>query len=420
MNSEARLLSAIMNKADMAPVINSSNVDVLFTSYGDVWQYFKEYYYKNRAIIPLAIVKEEFPDFIHVEETAGTVKHYLDQLRDEYTTNSLERIAKGVSKDLGGKSNVDIIKQINKMMSEINKATGGIKDLDITDTEKSSEHYTEMKRKMDENGGVLGIRSGFDSIDEGYPTGWAAGQFIMIMSRTNQGKSWLALDLAINAWLQGKKVLFISLEMSPQSVRDRAYTFMSKGEFKISDLSRAQIDIEALEHWSEDNLKSDQSFIVSSSDGMGDFSPSHLQGKIDQYGPDIVFVDYLQLMSDNRGSQGETDRIRNASKELKALSMSNEIPVIAVVSASSNDTKEYNRPPEIYEVAYSRQAAFDADLVLSIFSKKHPDGGLITEVCAKKNRNGPLFDFKVRLDIENGTITEDWDIEDDPFSDDDL
>lgn len=409
MINEAKLISAVLNKKDIAPILNSAHSDDLFQSYGDVWNYIKDYYYQNRAVVPTNIIRENFPDFdfINDKETTGTVKHYLEQVRDDYLTSQLGRIAKGLAKDVGEKSNADLIRKLNGMLSDLTKVTSGIKDLDITDQQKSMEHYTEIRKRMDENGGVLGIRSGFDSIDASYPTGFAPGQFIMIMSRTNQGKSWLALDLAINAWAQGKKVLYVSLEMSPPSVRDRAYTLMSRGQFRMSDLARAQINLDDLAKWTDGNLRADQSFVVSSSDGMGDFSPSQMQAKIDQYGVDIVFVDYLQLMSDNRGSTGETERIRNVSKEIKSSALSNEIPIVAVVSASSNDTKEYSKPPEIYEVASSRQAAFDADLVLSLFSRS-VDGILRTEIVARKNRNGPLFDFMVKLDVEGGTIEEEW------------
>jgi len=408
MINEARLISSIITSKDIAPVLNSAQVDLLFGSCADVWSFVKEYYYQNKAIVPIEIVEEKFPDFKYVE-TNGTVKHYLDQLRDEYQTTMLQRIALGLANDIGTKPNKELISALYRYASDLTKATSGIKDLDITDSKKSIEHYSDIKKRMEENGGVLGIRTGFDSIDASYPTGLAPGQFIMIMSRTNQGKSWFALDLAINAWAQGKRVLYVSLEMSPAQVRDRAYTFMSRGQFNMSDLSRAQIDIDELDSWTTANLNGDESFVVTSSDGMGDFTPGQLQGKIDQYRPDIVFVDYLQLMSDNRNSTGETERIRNVSKESKAASMSNDIPIVAVVSASSNDTKEYNKPPEIYEMAGSRQAPYDADLVLSLFSTRQNDNTLITEIVARKNRNGPLFDFVVKLDIEGGKISENWD-----------
>lgn len=417
MIKEARLISAVLNERHIGPLLNTPNVDMLFNSYGDVWSYMKDYYYSNRQVVPVEIVQEQFSDFKHVEETHGTVKHYLEELREDYTTNMLERISRGLAKNVGTVSNKELIQNLQIFMSDLTKATSGIKDLDITDREKSVEHYTDIKEKMIENGGVLGIRSGFDSIDESYPSGWAPGNYVVIMSRTNQGKSWVALTLAIAAWLQQKKVLYISLEMSPQSVRDRAYSLMSKGLFNISDLSRAQIDVDKLEAWSEDTFSSNGSFIVSSTDSMGDFTPAQLQAKIDQYGPDIVFIDYLQLMSDNNGSSGETEKIRNTSKQLKSSALSNEIPIITVAAASSNDTKEYNKPPEIFECAGSKQAVYDTDLLLSLFSYKQADGTLKTEVVARKNRNGPLFDFILRMDIAGGIIAEEWGEENDLLGD---
>lgn len=412
MINEKRLISAVVNQKDIAPVLNSSNVDVLFMSHSDIWQYIKDYYYKNRSVVPKAVLEEAFSseDFrvLSEDDTSGTVKHYLEQLRNEYAEHMLERTATGLAKDLGSKPTELLVQKLTEIVLDLQKATTAAKDLDITNQQQAVDYYTDVKRRMDENGGVLGVRFGYDSIDASYPTGIAGGQFIWVISRTNQGKSWLGLDIALNAWAQRKKILWVSLEMSPQSVRDRAYTFMSEGKFKISDLSRAQIDLDELEKWTASSMSGDGSFIVTSTDGMGDFTPAQLQAKIDQYAPDVVFVDYLQLMSDNRGSAGETERIRNVSKELKSLSLSNDIPIVTIVSASSNDTKEYSKPPEVFEVASSRQAAFDADLILSMFSNKQSDGTMITEIVAKKNRHGPLFSFNVIMDIENGNIREDW------------
>lgn len=417
MQNEIRVISAVVNERNIAPLINGSNVDQLFTSYGDVWAFIKEYYYKHREIVPKDILIERFDNEqsrirFKLVETSGNVKHYLEQLRDDYKASSLERMLRGASADFGKKSNDDLIHQLNKRLSDLTKVSMAVRDLDITDHTKAVEHYTEVRRLMELNGGVLGTRFGYDSIDANYPTGKGAGHYVMILSRTNQGKSWLALDLAINAWVQGKRILYASLEMSPELVRDRAFALMSSGAFSMSDLSRAQIDIPQMESWAINNLKADNSFVVVGSDSMGDFTPAAMQAKIDQYGPDEVYVDYIQLMSDNKGSSGATERIRNVSKELKATANMNEIAVIAVASASAHETKEYFSPPQIYEVAESRQSAYDCDLVLALISKKQSDGSSLTEIIARKNRHGPLFDFILRMDIANGKISEEWAIED--------
>lgn len=408
MINEVRVISSIINNNDIAPAINSANIDMLFTSCVDIWSFVKEYYYKHRAIVPRDLLEELFIDFTIVE-TSGATKYYIEQLTEEFKITYLERISRGLAKDIGVKPNEALIGALNDYLGQLNRISSGVRDLDITDYEKAMDHYSTTQILMEQNGGVLGIRTGYDSIDANYPTGLYAGHYIMILSRTNMGKSMIALDVAINAWAQMKRVLFISLEMSSVSVRDRAYAFMSQGQFNMSELARAQIDLEEISLWTKANLKSNQTFVVSSSDGMGGLSPAQLQAKIDQYAPDIVFVDYLQLMSDNRGSTGETERIRNVSKELKELAMINEIPIVAVVSASSNETKEYNSPPQIYEVASSRQAAYDADLVISLIGHKQSDGTSLLEMVARKNRNGPLFDFILKMDIQNGKIVEVWD-----------
>jgi replicative DNA helicase len=409
MLNEIRVISAIIKNQDIAPALNEHEVDRLFMDHPDVWQFMKDYYYKYRSVIPADIVLENFPD-ITLTDTTGNVKHYLDQLRSEYIESTLRRIAMGIGKDIGKVSVEQLVTAASSRLSDLASISNSIRDLDITDADKASEHYEERRRLMEENGGVLGIRTGFDSIDANYPTGLASGQYIAILSRTGQGKSWFALQIAINAWRQGKKVLYVSLEIPPETVRDRAYTFMSEGTFGMSALSRAMVDIEAVKLWTKKEFDSDGSFIVTASDGMGDFSPAHLQSKIDQYAPDIVIVDYLQLMADRRNSSGSTERVRNTSKEVKSLAMTNEVPIVMVAAASMNESKEYNSPPQIYENAESKQAVFDVDLCLALIKHEQNDGTLLLEMCCRKNRHGPDFNFLVTLDIANGVMKETFDV----------
>lgn len=406
--NELRVISSIIKNQDIAPALHETDIDKLFTAHPDVWQFMKDYYYRYRSVVPADIVKDNFPD-INFIETSGNVKHYLDQLRSEYQQSMLKRILYGVGEDLGKFPVEKLIEVASSRISELQSIGNSIRDLDITDAEKANQHYEDKRKLMDENGGVLGIRTGFDSIDANYPTGLAPGQYIAILSRTGQGKSWLALQMAINSWRQGKKVLYVSLEMPPVAVRDRAYTFMSKGMFGMSDLSRAQIDMEAMKLWTKESFSSDGTFVVTSSDGMGDFSPAHLQAKIDQYAPDIVYGDYLQLFSDRKNSSGSTERVRNTSKEVKSLAMNNNIPIIMVAAASMNESKEYNSPPQIYECAESKQAVFDVDLCLSLISHKQNDGTLLMELCCRKNRWGPDFNFLINLDIAGGKMEEIFD-----------
>lgn len=414
MKNEIRVISSIVRDKNIAPALAMSNVDKLFFDCEDVWEFIKDYYYKHREIVPEDLLQERFE--LELVETSGTVKHYLEQLRDEYQTVQLDRIARGLAKDLDEKPNKAIISKLQEMMIDVIGVTADVKDLDITDTKLAIDHFIETKKRMEENGGVLGIRTGYDSIDASYPTGLAGGHYIAVLSRTGQGKSWFVLSIANNVIRQGKTVLYISLEMPPEDVRNRSYSLLSEGKFTMNDLGRANFDMDDMIKWSEETLENAGKLIVVGADGMGDFSTPMLQSKIDQYSPDLVILDYLQLEQDKRNSSGETERVRNASKENKATALVNNIPVIVVAAASSHETKEYNTPPQIYECAGSRQAVFDVDLLLSLISKKTGVSGYEMEVVSRKNRHGPDFDFRIEMDISKGVFKEAFPGDDELFS----
>jgi hypothetical protein len=103
-----------------------------------------------------------------------------------------------------------------------------------------------------------------------------------------------------------------------------------------------------------------------SNDGLGDVSPSVVRGKIDQYSPDVVFIDYIQLMNSNQGNDNEVVKIKNISRELKVLAISSQVPVIAIASATPDDATDMNSVPSLGQVAWSKQLAYDADWVLAL------------------------------------------------------
>jgi replicative DNA helicase len=155
----------------------------------------------------------------------------------------------------------------------------------------------------------------------------------------------MALYFAVQAWKQGKSPLVISLEMSETEVRNRVFTIMGDGLWSHRKLSDGQIDIDDLKRWHKKDLSGKPEFHIISNDSGGDITPSVIRGKIDQYKPDLIIVDYLQLMSPNQKSDNETVRMKNLSRELKLLAISEEIPIIAISSATPDDVNKMMADP---------------------------------------------------------------------------
>ena len=89
------------------------------------------------------------------------------------------------------------------------------------------------------------------------------------------------------------------------------------------------------------------------------------------------------------------------------LAVNNNIPIILISSATPDGTVSMNEPPQVHQVAWSRQLAFDADLAFAVH--RHDDSDIIEIVC-RKNRNGPLFSGYLEWDIDRGLITEKFDL----------
>jgi replicative DNA helicase len=225
------------------------------------------------------------------------------------------------------------------------------------------------------------------------------GQLGVFLAYPGIGKSWMALYFAVQAWKQGKTPLVISLEMSETEVRNRVFTIMGEGLWSHRKLSNGDVELDTLKAWHERHLKGKPEFHIISNDQGGEINPSVLRGKIDQYKPDFVIVDYLQLMAPNQKSDNETVRMKNLSRELKLMAIGEEVPIIAISSATPDDVNDLSGVPTLGQTAWSRQIAYDADWVIALGRASNSD---IIECAFRKNRNGFMGDFLVQVDFDKG------------------
>jgi replicative DNA helicase len=225
------------------------------------------------------------------------------------------------------------------------------------------------------------------------------GQLGVFLAYPGIGKSWMALYFAVQAWKQGKTPLVISLEMSETEVRNRVFTIMGEGLWSHRKLSNGEVELDTLKAWHAKHLQGKPEFHIISNDQGGEINPSVLRGKIDQYKPDFVIVDYLQLMAPNQKSDNETVRMKNLSRELKLMAIGEEVPIIAISSATPDDVNDLSTVPTLGQTAWSRQIAYDADWVLALGRGTNSD---IIECAFRKNRNGFMGDFLVQCDFDKG------------------
>jgi replicative DNA helicase len=398
-NTEAEVISAVCKNKDISTLL-ADNVDDLFTSHKDIWEGLKSYYYKFKAVPEAGVLQEKFRDFEPVSVKAET-GYYLDKLKNEYLSNRLKNIIIQAGSSLKEDAASRVLSDMQSKLANLSRYTNNVRDIDITDADAAERHFMSVKERSAVMGGSPGILTGFDAIDKAYPTGMAPGHLIVAIGWPGRGKTWFTSYLACKAWEQGFKPMIISLEMSPENMRDRIYTMMGSGLFRASDFSRGDVNIDDFRSWSKKRFENKNGFILVSNEGMGDVTPATVQGKIDQHKPDLVILDYHQLFNDNKRSNSEVERNRNISREFKLLAVSNNIPVIDITAATADDISDQDEPPMMSQVAWSKAIEYDADMAMAIH--RYPNTNMI-EVVSRKNRHGHEFDFYLDWDINRGII----------------
>jgi replicative DNA helicase len=394
-NTEARVISALLQDKQMH-VLLQANVENLLRTHNDVWNFIRLYFDNNGTVPPASLVVEKFRDFQPVDGV-GATKHHLEELQTEYLNDSLKDILRSAAGEVQGGEGTKALDELITKTSELKKNTSAIRDIDATDLDSAVAYY-ENVQKMKENG-QIGIKTNLPGFDNYLPSGIMPGQLGVFLAYPGIGKSWMALYFAVQAWKQGKSPLIISLEMSETEVRNRIFAIMGEGLWSHRKLSNGEIEIDMLKKWHENKVAGRPEFHIISNDSGGEVTPSVIRGKIDQYKPDFVVVDYLQLMSPNQKADSETVRMKNLSRELKLMSIGEEVPIIAISSATPDDVKDLSSAPTLGQTAWSRQIAYDADWVMALGRATNSD---IIECVFRKNRNGFMGDFLVQVDFDKG------------------
>lgn len=402
-SKEAEVLAAVCKNKDIHVILGEKKE--IFGAYGDVYEFMRDYYLKHKAVPEVDLIEDRFGE-VDFPSTTAPSAFYMDELRNYYVKGRMEEIMLKAGTALDSRAAGDVLQQLLTTLSKLGQHTFNVRDLSLTDIEAAAEHFDKLREITEANNGTPGIATGFDAIDSAYPTGMAAGHSIVLMGYTGRGKSMWSGLLAVNAWLQGKKVMVISLEMSPEEYRERIYAMMSEGMFKMSNLARGEVDSDDFRTWATKKFKDAADFIVVSNAGNANVTPNTIQSKIDSHRPDIVILDYLQLMSDNAETQAMTPRMLNLSREIKLLAVSNAIPIVSITAVTDEDNDKRDAPPLLSQVAWSKGIEYDANLVIAIH--RHDDTDVV-ELAGRKNRHGPLFSCFFQVDFNSGLWVERFD-----------
>jgi len=315
----------------------------------------------------------------------------LTKSAELYRANSLEDIAPFMQKEF-----FDITHDIDEFSSEASLA------------ESSDDRATAYANAKNEPG----VPTGFPTFDTA-SNGLYAGQIMIIAAGTSEGKSAMLLNIAHNAWLAHKNVLYITVENYRVDMMRRfdalhamvGYNSLKNGTMNDSEKLRVQAALEAQKR--HENIF----YVVDKPVGC---TPEFIESKINDLMPlkfDILIVDYMQIMDLNtKGKMDTHEKMGIIAAELRRVGRIKKIPVVTAVQVNREGIKEKGTSYGVQHIALSQFIANHADIIMSLRAidqqQAMASGVVDLEAALIKHRDGPKVRFAIKANFERMKMQE--------------
>ena len=268
--------------------------------------------------------------------------------------------------------------------------------------------YADNPEKLNESK----VFSGYEGIDK-MLTWFKPGELIILAARPSMGKTAFALNVLNNVALkQQKTVVFISLEMSSESIVDRILSEVAGVPMYKLNGSEQMNEEDFSKIWEANSTLWVAKIFI---DDRGALTVPELKSKlrklkIEKGWLDIVIIDYLQLMHGTSYAGNRVQEISDISRSLKELARELEVPIMALSQLSRAVEQRVDKKPQLSDLRESGAIEQDADAVLMLHREDYYDPDTdkkgATDVCIRKNRNGAVGEVELHFQKEIMRFTE--------------
>lgn len=292
--------------------------------------FIQNHYDTYKQVPDIFTYQAEFPNDILV-----SVDEPLEYLQREMRRNKQHILlmeAFNKIKDLGTGDTEDAWRYLD-MMCEKAAELDELKPMDII-------HQAEERAdQIIEFGKQQRIPTGFAEIDKLMYGGLSTvEELLVIIARSNAGKTWLAVRMMESAQKNGFPVAYYSPEMQSSFIGTRFDTW--RGHFENSQIFRGKYSEEYLQYIKNLQGESTSAFIIEDKD-MEDNTVSvrKLRKFVKKHGIKLLIIDGISYMEDDRRAIATHEKYKNIASDLFQLSKQYGCAVVLIMQAN-RETKD--------------------------------------------------------------------------------
>ncbi len=350
--------------------------------------------------------KEYLTQLAQLVPSIANVHAYAQVVIEKYHIRSLIHVGRKTienAKDstISASMQIDLAEQSIYEIRQGKDTTGLVKLNEILSTETlvrlQQMEDPETRKEMQ------GVPTGLSTLDR-IIGGLHRSDLVIIGARPGMGKTSLILNMARYISVNAKrKVAFFSLEMSRDQLAQRMLSF--DAAVNISRLRQGGLTADEWERISTATSTLYQSELYV--DETAGITVPQIKSKLRRNKPDVVFIDYLQLIQHTSKSENRVQQVSEMTRDLKIMAKELNIPVVVCSQLSrAGQAKGTSHVPQLSDLRESGSIEQDADIVLLLHRPHYyaiagEEGDLDpneAQCIVAKNRHGSTEVAKLRWD----------------------
>lgn len=325
-------VSKIIQERDITPVADIPPNFIFNTDYREAYEYIRKYF-NDHAVVPTVRVMAADCPTVKLVTVDEPWEDIIKRVQHKYLKGILAEDLSKVSDSYDNDEISEVINFLGVLVSKVHTVIPNKRDVDAT---KTGEERLARYRERRENPGMLvGVPSGYPTIDKA-TQGFQPGQLITLTGLAKVSKSAMAMTFAMAAQEYGKRVLYLTYEMTCDEQTNRLDAYragfndnkLNSGELTNEDMASLQRSIHITEALPPMVFSEDTDTVTA------------IGAKIDICEADVVIVDGVYMMEDEHGeNKGSPQALANIVSGLKFLAMRRKICIIAVTQSTPARTK---------------------------------------------------------------------------------
>jgi replicative DNA helicase len=400
-NFESVLITRILETGDLKTAVKRKiTADFFFlpetrTAYSFLIKHFQMF----GEVPSIELFRKEFRNF-NLRTTSDTVDAICNEMHRAKLYADQAEILDEMNR-LNREDPHEALQYLRQQVASLTSAHTVTNDSDLTrEIEEAKAEYLRVKA----GAGIIGVPWPWPKLND-TTLGVQKQELVFFYARPKSLKTWLLGMSAVHAFKLGRKPLFISKEMPSNQIRRRMHAIFAGVDYealrsgKLTQKEEKDY-FENLEAFSEN-----PPFILSGDDEDKGGVMSVI-AKVKEYDPDVVYIDGVYLMHDDRSNKRSSD-LKRAAKQLN-------IPIIG--STQANRSAEKTKGESKSEMAFGDSFIQDADYVIRIIHDKvhREDEEAIITLPAIREAPGCTFTIhaKVADDLTQKYVAETQEDED--------